>query len=402
MNLLFVSSEYPPDTGFGGIGTYTRIMARALTDRGHQVEVIARAGGSGICVQSDGPVKVHRIGPGNFPLPEGRLFYQYRRLNRWLFPHTLERLAFANEAANKFKELSLLKRFDVVECAECGAEGTALSLHPETKLVVRLHTPFSYIARLDHLGLGFWDSRRLERLERSLTVRADGVTSPTQAMKKLLAPRWQLKQTEVFFNPLDVSDYSPRQGRGDYIIYTGRVEYRKGVHVLLKAYAQLLREGTAPDLVLAGAPYGLIRQFLPYERLIEDLIRSLNLTDRVRWIKSVNREALKDLLAKARVAVYPSLWENLPYACLEAMVSGIPVIASRCGGLEEIIIHGENGLLFQPLSSSGLCAKLKELLSDEVLSADLAGQGRARVLAVCAPDVLAARAETFYQGLLNG
>jgi glycosyltransferase involved in cell wall biosynthesis len=129
---------------------------------------------------------------------------------------------------------------------------------------------------------------------------------------------------------------------------------------------------------------------------------NLGLSGKVRWIKKADRGEIRDLLQEASAAVYPSLWENFPYACLEAMATGVPVIASRCGGVGEIITDGETGLLFEPFSQAGLAEALKRLSGDAALSDRLGGAGRARVLSLCDPGRAAEAAEKFYRGILDG
>ncbi len=395
MNILFISSEYPPETGFGGIGTYTRTMAHSLYNRGHNIDVIALSEKDHPYEYSDTGVSVYRIRPGEFPLPKGPLFYHYRRIcTKFLF-NSLVRQAFSRAAAKKYALLASQKKYDIIESAECGAEGFYIKPVLDGKTVIRLHSPFSYIARLDHLGLGFFDLRKLEFMERETTLRAHGVSSPSRALKRVLQEKWKLREVVSFPNPMDTSDYLPKQGKGDYIIYTGRVEYNKGVHVLIKAYSQIIKEGLDIPLLLVGAPYGVIKKILPYEKLIEDLIEKLDLKDKVKWIKTAGREDIRKYLAHATVAVYPSLWENFPYACLEAMASGVPVIASRSGGLEEIVAHKETGFLSDVLNHNMLSETLKNVLGDYDMSCRIGLAGRSWVISNCNQDKIAETSGTF-------
>jgi glycosyltransferase involved in cell wall biosynthesis len=341
------------------------------------------------------------VGPGHFPLPEGRLYYRYRWLCAKTIYQSLVRMAFADSVYGKCRAFGAEKRFDIIECAECGAEGYYLKPAGKSRLVVRLHTPFSFAARLDHLSLGFFDLRKLERMERGIAERAHAVSSPTRALARVLERKWGLQNVHCYPNPMDTIAYAPKQGPGDYIIYTGRVEYRKGVHVLIKAYAELVKEGCALPLLLVGAPYGTLKKLFTYEQLIEELIKKLGLEKKVRWIRQASRDEVRDHLSRAAAAVYPSLWENFPYAGLEAMASGVPVVASQCGGYEEMIEHGKTGLLFPPLSSPGLAGCLKRVLNDPALSARLGAAGREKVASAYSADKVAETAEAFYTRVLE-
>lgn len=123
---------------------------------------------------------------------------------------------------------------------------------------------------------------------------------------------------------------------GDYFFYFGRLSEEKGLHVLLEAmkYAPAARLKIAGDGPLA-------------DQLRRDILR-LGLENRVEMLGRLEGEKLGSAIAAARAVIAPSIWhENMPLAVLEALARGKAVIASRAGGLEEIIQDGENGFLFE-------------------------------------------------------
>lgn len=402
MRILFISSEYPPETGFGGIGTYTRIAARSMSARGHDVTVIAELRRGGTPFAMDDGVAVHRVQPEPFPLPGGRIFYPLRLLSYHAVYQTLVRLSRARAVLKKYRELAAGADFDIIEAPECGAE--AHYIRPaRARLVIRLHTPWEMIARLDQKDDARTDTAFAGWLEKRVARRAHAVTSPTLALKRILEKRWGLKNVVHYPNPVDLENLPVRTGPGNYIIYTGRVEYRKGVHVLVKAYAELCREGgEIPPLLLVGAPFGAVRGGGEYGALIEEMIRKNRIQDRVQWIRSAAREIVVEKMAGATAAVFPSLWENFPYACLEAMACGVPAIASACGGYPEMISDGVSGLLFRPLDHLDLAGRLRNLLRDPGLSQRLSEGGRARVESAYAAGIVGREAEQFYGSVIHG
>ena len=402
MKLLYISGEYPPQTGYGGIGTYTRIIAGLMASKGHSVDVIARSETGAPYLHADGAVRVHRVGPGVFPLPGGRLFYPWRRLCcRTLF-HTLVRRAFAVSVAECYARLSHDTEFDIVEAPECGAESFYLHPRGKTKVVIRLHTPWEMAARLDSIDQGRFDLRAIGRMERAVARSAHGVSSPTQALAGILSKAWGLRGVRCFPNPLDTDQFDDKSGKGDYILYTGRVERRKGVHLLISAYAELVQGGLTLPLRLVGAPYGVQKSGEDYGISIETMIKARGLEKRVVWMKQADRNEVKAQLRNARLAVFPSLWENYPYACLEAMASGLPVVAARTGGYTEIIDHGRNGLLFESGNDRDLAGQIKRVLMDQSLCRDLGQSARARVQSLCAPERVGPLAEAFYCEAMHG
>ncbi len=93
------------------------------------------------------------------------------------------------------------------------------------------------------------------------------------------------------------------------------------------------------------------------------------------------RDAMPDLYRNARFLVVPSVWfEGFPMAVLEAMSYGLPVIASRIGGLPEIVDDGVSGLLFAPGDATDLAGKMKLLWDNAQLRAEMGDAARAKVV----------------------
>jgi glycosyltransferase involved in cell wall biosynthesis len=95
--------------------------------------------------------------------------------------------------------------------------------------------------------------------------------------------------------------------------------------------------------------------------------------DSVQFLGPVARAAMPQVYASAAVCVVPSRWENFPYVCLEAMASGCAVVASRVGGLAEIIEDGVNGILVEPGDDRALALAINDIL-DHPLRARQIGQ----------------------------
>ena len=118
-------------------------------------------------------------------------------------------------------------------------------------------------------------------------------------------------------------------------------------------------------------------------------IAKLKYPDRVIWIDQIPRENLLEHYQHSSVCVVPSIWENYPYVCLEAMACAKPVIASDIGGLSTMIRHGENGLLFSPGSSRQLAQSLTYLLNNPQLIPRLGQAARKTIEERYAPQTIA-------------
>lgn len=154
-------------------------------------------------------------------------------------------------------------------------------------------------------------------------------------------------------NFVDVRACRPAPAYDDTIIYLGRLAPEKGVHVLLEAMRLL------PDVRLSIVGSG------PEERRLREMQQRYGL-DNVRfcgWLAGAERF---DFLRRARLAVIPSLFrEPLSRTSIEAASCGVPVIASRIGGLQYTVIENETGLLVSPGDVAGLANAIRAVYYDE-------------------------------------
>ncbi len=170
----------------------------------------------------------------------------------------------------------------------------------------------------------------------------------------------------VKLNPA-ISESRPVGGKKT-ILFIGRLTPIKGLDVLLAA----LRGRGDVELIVAGDG--------EQRREFESLATQLSID--ARFLGRVTARERDDLLSASDAVVIPSLTleggrtEGLPVVCLEAMAAGRPVVASRAGGLAEIINDGENGLLFESGDSQMLADKLKILFGDAALGESLARRAR--------------------------
>jgi glycosyltransferase involved in cell wall biosynthesis len=132
----------------------------------------------------------------------------------------------------------------------------------------------------------------------------------------------------------------PDRTPGEKLVYAGRLSPEKGLDVLLRAIPSILQKH--PRLVLTVVGDGPERKFL------EGLGARLEIQDRLQFTGSLSKDRVSRIIKEADLAVLPSLWfENGPLFALEALAVGTPLIASRVGGLPELIHDGREGFLFE-------------------------------------------------------
>ena len=244
----------------------------------------------------------------------------------------------------------------------------------------------------DHgLGGGDWAGLLPRLFDRFLTVSA-------YSARELGAPA---ARTRVIYGGADADRFSPDPNavrRG--VLFVGRLTPHKGVDLLLEA----LPEGAAIRIAGSGG-----HDPEPPERDYPDLLRRLAAGRRVEFMGAVPEPDLPALYRQARVLALPSVHrtrygrdvavsELLGLAALEAMASGTPVVASRIGGLPEVVEDGVTGFLVEPGDVAELHARLAEVLSDAILAERLGRNARERVLerftwAACAERCLSAYSE---------
>ena len=389
MNVLFLSSDYPPNT-IGGVGIYLDQFARHLAKRGHQAYVITETEGTP-CSYIDRGVRIWRI----------------RREPVWWLeparqhaPQLVRRIEYSMAVARTVREVLHRFSIDLVESCESRAEGFCHYLfNRRPPLFIKLHTPDGLIfplnqqPRSEDIGL-------MLLLEEWWLRRATRLISLTNAVTQRVSTLYQLDLNRIpkVHIPVDTTYFHvPPAGapRELQVLYVGRLEFRKGVHVLLRAIPHIMRHVPGVRFLFLGPDCGL-------RWLLERYQRDPRYGPQIVWRAWASREEVRQAYHQSRECVVPSLWDNHPTVCLEAMSAGCAVIGSRIGGIPEIIQHGATGVLVPPGSSRGLARAVVSLLTDHAAREALAARARAEMEREFDVDIVFDETITLYQGLLNG
>lgn len=388
MRICLVSREYPPETHIGGIASYTHKTASALARLGHEVHVVTSAWKPGATYVENG-VTVHR--------------FEEPRIK----PRELQALAHARLVHTTIAAIP--GRLDIVQACEWGGEVFWHALAPRRRspLVTRLATPLFLIERLNQnsrYGLRGLVFRMMERVQ---TRRSDGVISPTRALANIVCQGWHIAASRVTVVPTGMTVLPENTGLdgelpeqlqgGDYLLYFGRLEERKGVHILGAALPAVLAAHPTLKAVFLGDD-------LSYRGgSMREAIQAMNVehAERLIFLPRMPQSELFPILRAARLVVLPSLWENLANTCLEAMQLSRPVIATRRCGFEEVIEDGESGFLVEPGDVEDLTDTMLRALADDDLLARVGARGRQRV-GDFAIDAMAQRLADYYEQLIGG
>jgi len=159
----------------------------------------------------------------------------------------------------------------------------------------------------------------------------------------------------------------PLPGNGVKLLFVGGLVPVKGVDILLQACSVLLSKGMEFHLALVGKG--------PEEENVKQWINSLNLKGNVTLIGEVPHPQIASYFAAADIFVLPSRQEGLGIVLIEALASGTAIVASRTGGIPDLINDGENGILVNPENIQDLAQSLSELIQDEGLRNRLSQNG---------------------------
>jgi glycosyltransferase involved in cell wall biosynthesis len=386
MRILFVSQEMPPDTGWGGIGTYVDVMSEALARNGHDVHVLSAVHGQlASRVQRRG-LTIHRYNVPRIPDPTARL------------PESWRRVLLGLSVATLLRRLDIAP--DVIECPEWMAEGLVLGFSESVPLVVRLHSSARQIFPFGGQGTGCrgLDGRLAMWLE-DLAVRRGHVVTSTGPNFEEVAERLRLDDQAMRVVPVPVHlpqawpldvDAPPR------VTFVGRLEPRKAPEVLLRAVPKVLDAVPETEFVFVG------RDVMPPGTVSSaDWIRSqaarLGVTEAVTLTGELDRAGVEAQLRRATVCAFPSRWESFGIAVAEASAVGRPVVTTRIPAFRDLVVDGRTGRLVEGEDVDGWAATLIELLRDPALAQRMGQAGAAHVSVLCDPGRAAELALAAYE-----
>lgn len=398
MRVCLVSREFAPFWG-AGIGAYASQMAGAWAGAGHEVHVLTPPHPG---LVETGP----KLRPGVvFHTPDVGQTGASTPTFRFDF------LRHAMAVYQTLQRLHAAAPFDYIEFPEYWAEGyfairakRTLGTFPGAVLGVRLHTPTLECRQLN--GESWLDEElaTLEHAEESTIKEADLVLSPSASLLDQLSLRLKLEPDRPHrgvvvypFQPDSGWDTDPAAAKGPSdsgdrpaptVLYFGRMERRKGVQLLIQAGQAFLRGGGNATFRFIGADTSTGPQASSMVAHLRSLVEP-KWQDRFEFEPARPRAELAAVIrAVARsggVCCFPSLWENFPNACVEAMALGAAVVGSDAGGMAEIIQDGRSGLLFKSGDAASLTDALRRALDDAGLRTSLAAAAPGRVASLCNP-----------------
>jgi glycogen synthase len=386
MRVLLVSQEMPPETGWGGIGTYVDTIARAMAARGADVHVLSVVPGLPASIRQTNGVTVHR-----HPLPD-----VHRLVHR--APEAWRRAWLTAMVARLTRRLGFTP--DVVECPEWMAEGLGLELAGRLPVVVHLHSSARQLFPISGQGrrLRGLDGRAAVWLEETAVRRAHAVISTPWNLDEM-APLLRLDPAALhpLWYPLELPDRLPMPDSGPpRVTFLGRFEPRKGPDVLLRAAPAVV--AAVPDAKFTFVGRDATGEGAPASRdwLLSEAAR-LGVGDAVEVREEFGRAAVMRALSEAIVCAFPSRWESFGYSMAEAQGAGRPVVVSDIPALRALVDGGRTGSLASPSDPGSWAAPIIELLRDPARAQRLGQAGAERLAQISNPGHIARQTLEVYE-----
>lgn len=379
MKIAYISYEYPPETGGGGIGTFLH----------NQIPLLAR--------------KCERVvifcGTKN-----KEAFWE----NNWVFRIPCNHLRDYN--INVLRYFSVLHqeiKFDLIEGTDFLGWGLEIKkAFPKIPLVVRLHTPLYLIDTLQHKPLNYFQKLRfilgaLKRFQSPKFPReinslkyneefeilklADAIIAPSKSIREKLISLNMLNQLVPYqiipFGFETSSEVVKVEAKNEIfsnlkIIFIGRLEKRKGILELANAIPTVLKIFPNTEFIFVGAAANSPNNNMNMQSYLTDKLFTFK--NNIKFTGKIPRADIEKYLEIGDLFVFPSHYESFGIACCEAMNAGNAVIGSKNGGMSEIIEDGISGILVNS-KTKAISKAIIDVLSDSTLRINLGIAAKARI-----------------------
>jgi len=347
LRILIAADTFSPE--INGAATFIARLGAGLAERGHDVHIAApsysnKKLGPQIEEHEGQNVTVHRI-------------YSWR----W-YPHPWLRFALPWRIKQSSAKILDLVKPDVIHFQSHVVIGRGMTIEGQKRNIRIIGTNHFMPENLLEYTLIIPPFLRKKAIQMAWDAadrsfgRAERVTTPTQKAADYLEANTSVEHVLAISCGIDAHNYVPNmQPRTDnLIVFLGRVVDEKQIDKLIRAFAKLDPSLKAKLEIVGGGDQ---------EAKLKALTASLGVTADVKFAGYVDESYLRNALTRATVFVMPSIAELQSISTMEAMASGLPIVAANAMALPHLVHDGENGFLFEPGNVDDLAEKLTRVLS---------------------------------------
>lgn len=394
----------------GGQGVYVRHLAKALADLGHHIEIFAGQPYPDV----DPRVALHKLPSLDtyndfFPARKPR-FFEWKSVYDVVEAASFATGNFPEPMAFSWRAYGALRgrrhEFDLVHDNQTLGWGILALQRAGWPILETIHHPISVDRRLElEHAHSLWDKvgkRRwyaFTKMQSQVARRMTHVLTVSESSKHDIHADYQVPLDRMHVVPVGVDPdiFKPVPGveraPGRILCTTSSDVTLKGLKYLLEAMAKLRTERNV-ELVIIGKPRS--------ESRTPQLIEQYGLNDIVTFVHGVSDQRIVELYSECALAVVPSLYEGFSLPAVEAMSSGVPLLATTGGALPEVAgIHNETCFLVPPGDAEALAAMMRIALDDPTLRARVGAAGRQRVVDNWSWKHTAARTVEHYRAVLD-
>jgi len=343
LNIAYVCREFGPVTG-GGIGTYIYNVCMAMVGKKHRVFLVTD------CFDES---NTHLLPPGVILVPVIDT-PNYRKSSFVSSAHE-----YSYRTYDTLSDLVSKEQIHIAEFAEFGCEGFAvirakktMNQFLETKLIVKLHTPSSLLFDINEDKRQEVDSFCSYAMEDYCVRNADMVTSPSLSLGEYFKNRVGRDDIVKCPYPMELPETGISRNftneQVKRVRFIGSVQIRKGIDTFVAAARLILEKDSSFLFEIWGADRSAHTFGKSYTKYLEQQIPE-DLKEKIVFCGGVPYSDIPTLFRESCFCIYPSRWENWANVCLEAMSYGCVVLVSQEGGMSEMVEHGKNGFVIDPL-----------------------------------------------------
>ncbi len=394
MHIVFIAAEYSWPNYVGGIKTFTEILSHSLNEQGHEVHIITTDVerierhyiNNGVYIHCIGP---KRIFPRLIKKQNKRIILEtrkYQNLNDFIVVINLIRRSW--RVRTEVLRLAKTRGIDIIEAPDWNAEGLWLTINSTIPVIITLHGPRFFFNRVSK-NPRTSGSILSEYLEKQAIIHSSKIVSPSEYFRKVLINEYKNLQLEnrviVIPNPVDIDFFKKNKDlvihsdQNDALItYVGRLDYRKGVHILAEAIPEIHNSFPKTKFRFVGADTNTAPDGGSMEKYIKSILQKY-LSD-IEFTGPLSREELPNQYKNSTIIVLPSLEETFGYTCVEAMASNSCVLASKIEVFTEMIVEDITGFLVTPGDVDALAKKIIYILENPKERAFIANNANRNII----------------------